>query len=1184
MSKQGQSNYKGINAQAWAAMSLFLQYLRYIDFSYIQLEASKFEDFNLVFNDGHKIICESKDWKKKFSFPLLRKTLDNILKKTTIGEKDEILIICSELNDDLRDKIRHIKYGSQFMVSEFKKKKFSDQQIAVLDKVKFWKVQQKDNHLIVYALFSELLNFWLPEDELECKADSILVKKIYEGSAKGEVYKRENIINEIESIRKKASKYSGYFDDERVKIEVQLQSLIKTLENNKSPEWAPNPLSALTSKPALMFFIFDRIKDKKIDKLQDWGDLWELYKIYRFSFSLFKIFEDNLHTEENKRYILQFFKDNISETRRFYQNDFFDINIVKIAKKILEDDKKNRFIEDTFEIVKKLITEKKDDIFYLKAQHDSSWERGEIAKLLKEIYLKANFKLKGKIYKLIVNTFNLIKDDGNFSHYTPKEIFDILEDYISLDFKNNFKKIVNIVINQYSDEFKKFNGWELMGTTSDRHFVGFVLEPAIRKYYEKSKNKKQAWDFLLQNCISKIDAKTKNKIIKKSVSKNRPDFLNRAVLLIVLERYKDKDKKISEEAFEILKEFILSKRGIPHKSDLIYQFIKNDSQISDDKKWKLIEVSINEYRIPVSVFVEEIVSDLTKKGNPRAKKVLKDWLKNPDYYKRFRFEINIIQSIRTIFDSDFEYAISLFEEFINSEYFINEQGHFESYKVAELFHDILRKDNKKGISIVKDIISKKKLSENQEILISYGLFNHDNKSVNDKKLLIRIYTKIIEPNLDKVYTKLKLSNARDGIVQFAERLVRCEEVSKALDIVEAFIKDSDPELSDDEHKKIEKGEEPHAITSVRGWCAWVLMKCAVPDGRKDINKIIELTKQLTEDENYYVQHMSCFALSQLARNRLSFINIDKKTLFLNDNTDKALEMAKDIEKMAFNLLRDISKKSDNVKKALAKSILTVFDRIKGLDEKDSLEFISLIRKFPPESIAEAAPLFIFFAEFRKNSFKDFKFKIPDLYDSLKPSKFDDKKFKKILKEVINKLEPKERVNFAINFEQIIRESDLKTVEGRKTFDIGYKYLIFLINEYNHNLFEMIYMTIKNGMEKQYKFNNWYNLYIKCLKKEKAFYDKNFKGNKTTNMYWWPSMYNKYILSSVFEQSGQKKFLDAFSIIVFFPKEMEIYDSEVVGLLEKIPKSNKDAKNIVKQLFDRNPSQYYELQKKWFDKK
>ena len=50
MSKAGQNLHKGINAQAYAAMSLFLQHLREPEFSYIHLEPQNFEDFNLVFN------------------------------------------------------------------------------------------------------------------------------------------------------------------------------------------------------------------------------------------------------------------------------------------------------------------------------------------------------------------------------------------------------------------------------------------------------------------------------------------------------------------------------------------------------------------------------------------------------------------------------------------------------------------------------------------------------------------------------------------------------------------------------------------------------------------------------------------------------------------------------------------------------------------------------------------------------------------------------------------------------------------------------------------------------------------------------------------------------------------------------------------------------------------------------
>ena len=105
MGSQGQSNYKGINAQAWAAMSLFLQHLRDPNFSYMHLEAPKFEDFNLVFKEEKKIICESKDWRQRFSFPHLKKILSSLLRKTAIGDKDEILIICSNLDPKLKESV-----------------------------------------------------------------------------------------------------------------------------------------------------------------------------------------------------------------------------------------------------------------------------------------------------------------------------------------------------------------------------------------------------------------------------------------------------------------------------------------------------------------------------------------------------------------------------------------------------------------------------------------------------------------------------------------------------------------------------------------------------------------------------------------------------------------------------------------------------------------------------------------------------------------------------------------------------------------------------------------------------------------------------------------------------------------------------------------------------------------------
>ncbi|KKS13250.1 MAG: hypothetical protein UU67_C0028G0005 [Candidatus Daviesbacteria bacterium GW2011_GWB1_41_5] len=1198
MGKQGQYNYKGVNAQAWAAMSLFLQYLRYTDFLYIQLEAPQFEDFNLVFNDGRKVICESKDWGRNFSFSDLKKVLKLILKKNVLGEKDEVLIICSNFDDNLKDKIHAVRYFEKVR-QEFKKRGFQGNEIQALSKVKFWKISSKFNEKMIYSLFSELINFWLPQEDVIRIVDSILMQKIYKGSAEGSIFSREDIISEIENLRDEVIRKSGYIDKKQRKMDDILQELGIAIGNSKSPVWSDSQLSALSGQPELMFFVLDRLKDKKLNKLKDWSNLWKLYKVYRLSFSLFRIFENNLDTVENKKYILQFFKNNIGEIKRFYQHDFFDVDVVKITKKILEDNKDNKFIEDAFEIVKKLITERRDDFFYLKTQRDSSWERGEVAKLLQEVYKKAGIELKEKIHKLIINAFNLIEDDGEFSRYTPREIFEILRDWIENDFEKRLLMLVEILSNQYDKFYKKFGkklefqGWEHMGgmtssvghhyTVEDRHFIGFTLEPALTDHYSKSKNKNQAWRFIKKNCINKT----------KDVSKSRPDFLNRAILPIVLERYQDNDEKISNEAFEILKEFILSKKGIPHKSDLIYQALRGCPQLLDDKKWRLVEASTNKYGVPVSVFVEEIVSDLAKKGNPKAKKALADWLKNPKYYEKFRFEMNMIQNIRIIFENDFKHAVALFEDFINSDFFINKQDSFESYEIAILLYDILKKDRKRGLDIIKKLSRQRSLTKNQQIILCFSLFNYrGNGQSDDIGLIEEVYKKFINPflnsldnDINKIVEKLTFSQAREALVQFSERLARNKKIVETLRIVKVFINDPDPYLSGEnpedpenkynEHQRILDGEEPGTITSTRGWCGWVLMKCSVLAGRDHIKELIDLTEQLTKDENWYVKHMACFALSQLAQNRLTVLPDNKEVLFFGKDKEEALERAKRV---------DIDRASDNVKKALAKSVLTAFDHIRILNEKDALTFVNTLKGFPDEAIAEAAPLFIFFAEFRKNAFRDWKWKTDKYYNDLGSDKYDDEKFKKILLEVIDKIEPKQRFSFAAQFEHLLRDLDYKRRDAERLFEIGYKYLDYLTKEYNHDLSNIIYMTIKNEMEKKHHFCRWHDLYLKYLEKEKKFYKDNFKPEKSMEMYWWPSYYNEDILLLIHQELGKDKFLEAFDIITQFPKELEVHASDkIVSLLEEFPKTNKTAKAIIGRLFEKNPSKYYELKNKWTNK-
>ena len=182
-------------------MSLFLQFLRDPKFSSIHLEGAKCEDFNLIFNDGRKIICESKARSEEFSYPQLKALLEAINSKKNIGQEDEILIICSNANDDLISNIENSKYFPA-LKEKFEKKGFSEDIIILLPKVKFWIIDPKFNEEIIYSLFTQLVNFWVPLSDIQRVVDSILIQKIYKGSAKGQQYSRQMLIDEIEEFKK----------------------------------------------------------------------------------------------------------------------------------------------------------------------------------------------------------------------------------------------------------------------------------------------------------------------------------------------------------------------------------------------------------------------------------------------------------------------------------------------------------------------------------------------------------------------------------------------------------------------------------------------------------------------------------------------------------------------------------------------------------------------------------------------------------------------------------------------------------------------------------------------------------------------------------------------------------------------------------------------------------------------
>jgi len=1213
MSKKGQNTQKGIFAQNWAALSLFLQFLRDQNFSYIQIEPNNSEDFDLVFSNGKKVICESKYRLEKFSYPQLKELLEKIAIRGSIDSRDEILVVCRNVSDNLTSLIKYISYPDfrEKEKAKLLKHGFSEQLMDLMPQVNFWRLEKVEDNELNYSLIAELINFWVPENEIKRFTNNILQERISQKATAGSVYSRLDFNNDLSAFREEVQERSDFFNKKNSKIK-QFTKLEDDVNSGKGVQWGEGSVSAFSTRWDLMSFAIDRLKARTDLDLKKWNDLWQLNRVYYFAFGIFHVFGNNLQTDKNRKYILNYIKKHTKTIRGFYRSDFFDVDVVKIVTKIINGTEGIKYLNDSFSIVKDLITFNEKKFFYLRdnGYDRDEWEKGEICKLLHQIYISANTTLKKKIFDLIVSGFNFTEDDGEFIHHAPTDVYGILNEWLDDDFRGRFKVIIKLASDQYQRYYKKFGskiefkGWEHMGggisfsgsymgshyKISERHFVTSVLIPSINRFYES--NPEIGWKFIKNNCISS----------EKKVTKNRPDFLNRSVYQIVLNRYGDNNLKISGEAFFILREFILSRRGIPHKTDLIYQSILGMPNLSDDKKWKLVEITISKYKIPVNPFAESIVLELAKKGHSKAIVALKDWFNSKKYYESFRYDRDSVSTIRGLLNTDTDLAINLFTALITSEKMKKGTGdNFSAYSVAALFNEMITEYYDKALPIIRIIESEDHLSDDQQIIYSFGLIHSHGNDESDKiDILLKLNSDIILPFLDKhnttdkIVERLPFDNAREAFVQFAVRLAAHEKIEEALKIVKAFMEDPDPRLpgqdpkdKDDkynEHFKITKGEEPGTIASVRGWCGWALMKCSILAGRDYMEEIVNLTEQLLNDENYYVIHMATFALHQIAVNRLTVLPDNREILFLNDDKEKALKLSKRIEALAFDLLDRFNRWPLPVKEAMAKSVIHVFDPIRALNEKDSLRLVEALSAFPTEVIEEAVPLFLYYAEFRKQAIKDWKFSNLGLYDDLQEDKYDDKKFKALLSKIIEdtqKKDPDKCFRFVSFLEHIVRESLPEEKEKYEKMFIDYceKYFTRI---YSHNIFSLMYNTINDNIRGK-NFEQWYNLYLKCLGIENKFYKnvtsepENQKNKKYQGMYWWPSFYNPQILEVIYTSSSPDKFIAATKLVFSFPKEFELHETDsLIEIIKRLPKNNKDIKNIKKYLRDKNPSKYWEL--------
>jgi len=1222
MSKSGQNNLKGVNFQAWVALSLFLQFLKKPEFSHIQLEGDNLEDFTLYFNDGTKIIGEAKVRKENVQPALLKDILKNIVKRSTFLSGDKILITCTGVSDDLSGNLRYVDYYPPLQEKFRKNFKYPEDYIKLLSHVDFWVVNSDLNKESVQSMLADGIDAWLPQDALDQFTDS-LVQKFMKLSESGSVYYRNDFLAEIQNLKNSIVSNASYYNPQFDAVEKQYDELEEALRGStaKDKRLAKSALAALSTNFGLISFARGELEKKPIDNLGDWDVLWQMNRLRYFSYGIFETFKRNTHTQENRKYIVSYCKQYAGEIRGFYQDDYFSHNVVQTLQKVLvsaSDQERKTYLRDIFSIVSELLNSKLNTAFYLKRSeydgHDK-WQKEELAKLLKEVYDLADKVLKKEIVDLIWIEFDLSDDESELSRKVPLEVYVIVKDWLETSFAKNLLVFIEKINEQYHKSYGRFSkkgkkiydGWQHIGGgtafwgsnyhVSDKHFVTQILSEVFEKQYRN--NPEKTWQFIKAKCISK----------ENEVSETRPDFLNRSVYRIVLDRFKNASEKDSEEAFAILEEFLLQRKGIPHKTELIYQEVaRAGNALSSDKKMRLVDVTLNKYKIPVAPFVEEIIRDLSIAGDENAQKVLISWFSNEKYYERSRIGESVgVASISLFLDKNFDLGVILFKSFIASSYFTEDKFDlFNTYEVARTLAKITLLNQNVGIEILNNLSKNQKWSKNQRALFCFGLFDHHEKNQFTKEILLRIYAEVVLPfldshknNISSIAKNVPEGGFREAIVKFAEHLAKDPNllIGEALVILRIFLKDPDPYLPGEdpdsenekynEHRKIvETGDDNPSITSVRGWCGWTLMKCCVSEGRPYIDESTTLIEELIQDKNYYVLHMACFALAQLARVRLTYTDESKKTLFLDDDPKKALQKAKKIEDLSFDLLKRITiLPEENARKVLGSSVLRVFDVIRSLNQKDAKKFLKLIQKLPQDAQEEAASFFLYYAFFRKNSYKKFKYKFPGPYDDIGSKEYDTSVFEKILKEQIidiQKNKPDGCFKIAANIQKILEDNSKDRSLERKSYDV----LKIIASKYGHNVSGLVQrigiaMLEKNNLG----FKKWFDLLKLNLESELKFYreegllvPKDEMPPTANQYYWYPSLWNKEMLLKTLELAGEGEFLELFEIILEFPLGFELnIDGDPLEKLKDLAiKNNIKAKSLLRKLYDFDPGKWRHL--------
>lgn len=1151
----GRNPFKGTNYQTLAALALFLQHLRNPTFSYIQMETPRSVDFTLVFADGHKVICEAKDWKgglrDRNLKDIVRKLNEN--EKETVGAADEILVICSLCLTRTFEKIETLRFWPQEVLeNELAKQGYERELGTLLSKLRLWQQTKDVLEDLVYSLFSQAIGFWLPQEDIEEIVRSILLKAFHWGSAEGNVYSRKDIEREIQSQASRAKGRSTIFNERLTSYGKQIDKLDAAVKEGNLKA-GQSEIIALSQDHALMYFLLNKLKARNNITLADWMNVWQACKTY-YPLQLFDIFRANIATKENRKFILSFIESSLDQLNTFYFDTYFESGLAELLTTIVQKDYSlNRTV---LRILEKQYQKYDRELFYLTAHEEKLYRESELSDTLQSLYYNSNNRIKEQIHEFILNTFNLIEDEDDYNRYTPREIFRILKQYLNdndnIFFEHRFLEITRKLATQYERFYRyKFNidfkGWDKIGNTSafyeyeykvsEKQFIRDTLIPAVQDLDGKVR-----WTLLKEHCI----------IEPEDVSKYRPDFLNRVAIPFVLDEYKSGNP----ETLQILRRFLLS-QGIPDKAELIYQDLIH-GDFTDDQKWNLVAITIDKFGSS-SPFVEKIVGDLANNGHEKAIEQLIEWSRDPAYYaKPPFFGSYLIPTIKELLDSSPRVAVSLFEKLINNPYFVQGSRFFDAREVSELLSGMIVINIEDGWRIWNELNQKNDLTANQQQLLTgclLAISDGDNREALERAF---VTADDITSNYEEFLSKFFDPYARQLVVQL---LVKCAarahfDPIRCFKVVRRFINDPDPSNDNDAsdptgkinyHKQILEGESSIIITSVRGLIPWAIREVVRVGIEERLDDVIEFTGDLTRDKNLYVRLQSRVTLTRLAQTRLSTTNDDQRFM--------SAKNAKQIENIAFEMLDD----PENKRVALQGAMADVFNQMRSIDYKRATKAVNYFVEADFEALRVYLSTIIYFAEFAQN------------FDRLQKLTFRDTLF--------HLIERDSETKTAIAW-QMQKLSKAKSSAGKSYLNKTFRYVHKLVEKYDHEAFRNVYSLIKEHISNVTYQTELVAIYKKCIETEFEFLSTQPENqHKIREPYFW----NNKILGIIFDVS-KEDFLCIFKILSQYPLKCHIGDvRNIVDLLFDIPTSQQtDVEDIFENLVRRDLS-LYEKKKQWEEK-